>query len=63
MVIFALNWRDWSGVRMPTTIANFHFRPDQTVLVLGRKHFGMVNRPIIAGRTAEELAALRFTSE
>lgn len=63
VVIFALSWRDWSGVRMPTTIANLDFRPDQTVLVLGRKQFGMVNRPIIAGRTAEELAALRIPSD
>lgn len=60
VVIFALSWRDWSAERLPTTIENFHFRPDQTVLVLGRKRFGMINRPLIVGRSREDLVALRL---
>ena len=36
-MVFAVSWRKWSGARIMETIANFHLRPDQTVLVIGRK--------------------------
>jgi hypothetical protein len=43
VVIFALSWRPWSGARIMETIGNFGFRPDQKVLVIGRKNFGYFN--------------------
>ncbi len=59
VVIFALSWRDWAVERLPATLAAFGFRPDQTALVLGRKRFGLVTRPMIAGEDPAGLAALR----
>lgn len=62
VVIFAASWRDWSAERLPGTLDRFGFRPDQRVLVLGRKAFYRMNRQVIAGRSPEDLAALRFAS-
>ena len=59
VVIFAVSWRDWAVERLPATLAAFRFRPDQTALVLGRKRFGVINRPLIAGKDPAGLAALR----
>ena len=61
VVILAANWRDWSAQRLPTTISNLGLRPDQTLLVVGRKAFGVINRPMAAGKTPEQLAAMRAT--
>ena len=62
VVIFAANWRDWSVKRLPTTIENFGFRPDQKLIVVGRKQFGIINRPMAIGKTPEQLAAMRVPS-
>ena len=59
VVIFAASWRDWSAARLPVTLAAFGFRPDQRALVLGRKRFAKVTRPMITGKDAAGLAALR----
>jgi hypothetical protein len=62
VVIFAASWRHWSAERLPETIAAFGFRPDQKVLVIGRKAFSVINRPMAAGKSPAELAAMREPS-
>jgi peptidoglycan/LPS O-acetylase OafA/YrhL len=62
VVVFAANWREWAAERLPETLAAFDFRPDQTVVVIGRKAFSVINRPMTAGKTPEELAAMRAES-
>ena len=62
VVIFAESWSDWAAERLPTTLENFHFRPDQKVLVIGRKLFGVVNRAQVSGKSPEQLAAIRVES-
>jgi hypothetical protein len=59
VVIFALSWRTWSGERIPETIANFGFRPEQKVLVIGRKNFGYFNARAFLRMDAAALPALR----
>ena len=43
VVVFAFSWRPWSGDRIAETVANFGFRDDQRVLVIGRKQLGRFN--------------------
>jgi hypothetical protein len=62
VVILAANWQGWSARRLPETLAAFDFRPDQTVLVIGRKAFSVINRPMAVGKTPEKLAAMRAPS-
>ena len=59
VVIFAARWRDWAITRLSTTLHNFGFRPDQTVIVVGRKGFGRINRPRVAGASLQDLVAMR----
>jgi hypothetical protein len=62
VVILAANWREWAAQRLPETLDAFDFRPDQTVLVIGRKAFSVINRPMAVGKTPAELAAMRAES-
>ena len=59
VVIFALSWRPWSGARIMETIGNFGFRPDQKVLVIGRKNFGYFNPRAFLRMDQAGLPALR----
>lgn len=59
VVVFAARWRPWAVERLPTTLRNFGFRPDQTVIVIGRKSFARINRPSVAGASLQELVAMR----
>ncbi|MFO1106295.1 MAG: acyltransferase family protein [Amaricoccus sp.] len=59
VVVFAVSWRKWSGARIMETIANFHLRPDQTVLVIGRKNFGYVNLRALLRLDPDRLPGLR----
>ena len=58
VVVFAASWREWSAERLPTTLKNFGFRPDQTVRVIGRKDFAEINRPMVAGASSSQLSAM-----
>ncbi len=59
VVIFALSWRAWSGERIMETIENFGFRPEQKVMVIGRKNFGYFNPRAFLRMDAASLPALR----
>lgn len=59
VVVFAFSWRPWSGARVAETIANFGFRDDQTVLVIGRKSFGYFNARSFLGMDPAARLALR----
>ncbi len=59
VVVFAFSWRPWSGARIAETVANFDFRPDQTVLVIGRKSFGYFNPRSFIGMDPAARLALR----
>lgn len=59
VIVFALSWRKWSGERIMDTIANFGFRPDQKVIVIGRKNFGYFNPRVFPRMDAASLPALR----
>jgi peptidoglycan/LPS O-acetylase OafA/YrhL len=59
VVIFAASWGEWAAERLPTTLESFGFRPEQTVLVIGRKDFARLNRPLVAGASARDLPAMR----
>ena len=58
-VVFAFSWRPWSGARIAETIGNFGFRPDQTVLVIGRKSFGYFNARRFLAMSPETRLGLR----
>lgn len=59
VVIFAASWRRWAAERLPTTLASFGFRPDQTVLVIGRKDFPRLSRDMVDEATAADLPRIR----
>jgi peptidoglycan/LPS O-acetylase OafA/YrhL len=59
VIVFAASWRDWSAERLPETLRNFGLRPDQTVVVIGRKDFPEINRLSIAGASRRELPLIR----
>jgi peptidoglycan/LPS O-acetylase OafA/YrhL len=59
VVVFALSFRPWSGARIMETIDNFGFRPDQKVVVIGRKNFGYFNARAFLRMDQAELPALR----
>lgn len=64
IVIFAFNWHEHVVKSLPSRIAKFDFRTDQTVLVLGRKQFG--NERMSIGRllrlSEDELLGLSLHS-
>ena len=43
IVILVANWKEWSAKELPNTIKNLHLKPQQKLLVLGRKSFGKVS--------------------
>ncbi|PZQ46690.1 MAG: hypothetical protein DI556_19530 [Rhodovulum sulfidophilum] len=59
VIVFALSWREWSGERIMETIDNFGFRPDQKVIVIGRKNFGYFNPRAFLRMDPGSLAGLR----
>jgi peptidoglycan/LPS O-acetylase OafA/YrhL len=53
VVIFVASWKDWAAARLPATLAGYHFRPDQQVLVVSGKSFRGVNlRRLVGGDPA-----------
>lgn len=41
-IILSANWRQWSAERLPETIRQLKLRPEQKLLVIGRKSFGRI---------------------
>ena len=59
VVILVSSWRPWAAERLPATLAAFHFRPDQQVLVVGRKSFEGVNLRRLVGTDPARFPAIR----
>jgi peptidoglycan/LPS O-acetylase OafA/YrhL len=59
VVVFAFKWEPWGAERLPETLANFRFRPDQRVLVIGGKSFGLFNVRALYGAAAADLPEVR----
>lgn len=43
LIILVANWKEWSAKELPKTIQNLELKPEQKLLVLGRKSFGKVS--------------------
>ena len=43
LVILTSNWKDWSAQRLPQSIRNLQLKPQQKLVVIGRKSFGKLN--------------------
>jgi len=55
VVLLAFSWQPWAAQRLPETIANLRLRPDQRILVIGKKSFGKFNVRALYGVTADAL--------
>ena len=43
LVILTSNWKDWSAQRLPGSIRNLGLKPQQKLVVIGRKSYGKLN--------------------
>lgn len=43
LVILTSNWKDWSAQRLPQSIRNLQLKPQQKLVVIGRKSYGKLN--------------------
>ncbi|CAA6825417.1 MAG: Unknown protein, partial [uncultured Thiotrichaceae bacterium] len=59
VVILTSNWKEWSAKRLPESIKNLALRPDQKLVVIGRKSYGKPNIRKYARMPENELRALR----
>lgn len=59
VVILASNWKAWSAQRLPESIRNLGLRPDQKLVVLGRKSYGKPNVRKYARMPENQLRTLR----
>lgn len=57
-VILSANWRKWSAERLPETIKNLQLRPEQKLLVIGRKSFGRIKARKYLRMSLKDLQAL-----
>lgn len=59
VVLLAANWKVWSAQRLPTSIKNLNLRPEQKLVVIGRKSFGKLNIRQYLRMPANQLASQR----
>ncbi len=59
VVILTSNWKEWSAKRLPGTIKNLALRPDQKLVVIGRKSYGKLNIRKYARMPEAQLKTLR----
>ncbi|WP_157832825.1 SGNH hydrolase domain-containing protein [Thiolinea disciformis] len=59
IVFLAASWQTWSAERLPETLNNLNLRPEQKLLVLGRKSFGKINARSYLRQSEAEWANLR----
>jgi hypothetical protein len=43
LIIFASNWKSWAAKELPQTINHLNLKPEQVLIVIGRKNFGKVS--------------------
>jgi hypothetical protein len=53
IIILASSWRNWSSVRLPTTIKLLNLTSQQQVFVIGSKHFGKVKPMLYVNKSKE----------
>ncbi|PID34480.1 MAG: hypothetical protein CR976_00025, partial [Thiotrichales bacterium] len=59
VVILAANWKEWSAQRLPESIRNLDLKPEQKLVVLGRKSYGKLNIRKYARMPENQLRTLR----
>ena len=59
VVILVANWKKWSAKELPKTIKNLQLKPEQKLVVIGRKSFGKVSIRKYLRKSAKELRNLR----
>ena len=59
LVLIAANWKDWSAKELPTTIKNLDLKPQQKLIILGRKSFGKISVRKYLRKSDEQLKSLR----
>lgn len=59
VVILAANWKEWSAQRLPESIKNLGLKPEQKLVVIGRKSYGKLNIRKYARLPESQLKTLR----
>jgi len=59
LIILAANWKLWSARELPKTIEKLNLKPEQKLLVIGRKSFGKVSIRNYLRMPEEKLRTLR----
>ncbi len=59
VVILASNWKEWSAKRLAQSIKNLQLKPEQKLVVIGRKSYGKLNIRKYARMPESELKTLR----
>ncbi|MEZ5536018.1 MAG: SGNH hydrolase domain-containing protein [Thiolinea sp.] len=59
VVILASNWKEWSAKRLPESIKNLGLKPEQKLVVVGRKSYGNLNVRKYARMPENQLKGLR----
>jgi len=59
LIILVANWKEWSAKALPKTIANLKLKPQQKLLVVGRKSFGKVSVRSYLRKSETELRNLK----
>lgn len=59
LIIFAANWKTWSANTLQTTIEQLSLRPEQKLIIIGRKNFGKINIRRYLKMDQQQRAALK----
>lgn len=59
VIILVANWKEWSAAHLPQTIAALALKPEQKLVVIGRKSFGKVSIKRYLRMPAKKLLTLR----
>lgn len=59
LIILAQNWKEWAAKMLPQTIKNLGLKPQQKLIVIGRKSFGKISVRNYLRMPEDKLRALR----
>lgn len=59
LIIFAANWKVWSANTLQATIEQLSLRPEQKLIIIGRKNFGKINIRRYLKMDQQQRAALK----
>jgi hypothetical protein len=58
IIVLASSWQLWSAEQLPDTLKKLNIKPQQQLIVVGRKSFGTIKPADYVGKTSEELKQL-----